>query len=348
MKKVQLSKEELEIQRINEDIEEIRKSYYNIPEPTRLFEIGEEVIIGNLKDCVIEQILDEGKIYVINYTMVNHNYGNPILTPNTKKCSVWFDIFRKSNATESLIRNNDLRLNYMQQEINSLLTKAYYFGVDFRVNYQREFVWEEENKVDLIDSIFNGYDIGKFVFIKKGCLEPNEILDGKQRLSAICDFYMDKFKYKGFYFSELSKKDRDYFRSFPVSVAVIDNISDIDKLRYFKKLNSCGKVMDKEHLNKIDYMILEVEKGKSLQSLMNSDLKPTTTLCPYCNSTLRIDVETLESSYIDLDEKGTYNVDNYDREICNTNENYGVSCSNCFKDLSEYFEIDGNIITLKK
>jgi uncharacterized protein with ParB-like and HNH nuclease domain len=32
--------------------------------------------------------------------------------------------------------------------------------------YQRGFVWKEEHKLKLIDSIFNGIEIGKMVFVR--------------------------------------------------------------------------------------------------------------------------------------------------------------------------------------
>jgi len=65
---------------------------------------------------------------------------------------------------------------------------------------------EDEQK--LIESVFNRVDIGKFVFIHLGYHSDimYEILDGKQRLTALYRFYTDQFTYNGYYYSEF------YFR----------------------------------------------------------------------------------------------------------------------------------------
>jgi uncharacterized protein with ParB-like and HNH nuclease domain len=65
-------------------------------------------------------------------------------------------------------------------------------------DYQRDLVWSLEDKVNLIDSIYNDIEIGRFAFIKTDYSKNNfdfdkdfywEILDGKQRISAIIDFF---------------------------------------------------------------------------------------------------------------------------------------------------------------
>jgi uncharacterized protein with ParB-like and HNH nuclease domain len=73
-------------------------------------------------------------------------------------------------------------------------------------------VWELEDKVALIDSIFNNVDIGKFAFIHLNYGEKYtyEILDGKQRMRAILDYYENRFQYKGKYFNELSCREQNH------------------------------------------------------------------------------------------------------------------------------------------
>ena len=67
--------------------------------------------------------------------------------------------------------------------------------------YQRDYVWSEEDKVDLIDSIMHHRDIGKFVFVenpfdhsKERGGDSYEVLDGKQRINAIIGFINGEFK----------------------------------------------------------------------------------------------------------------------------------------------------------
>ncbi len=76
-------------------------------------------------------------------------------------------------------------------------------NIDFDPPYQRESgIWPPKNKSFLIDTILNGYDIPKFYVVdfsmgqstlnKKNKLYA--IIDGKQRMEAIIDFYLDRLK----------------------------------------------------------------------------------------------------------------------------------------------------------
>jgi uncharacterized protein with ParB-like and HNH nuclease domain len=69
--------------------------------------------------------------------------------------------------------------------------------------YQRKLVWTEEEKENLIDSIFKGYPIPLILFaehIKYGQKLQYEILDGMQRLNAIVGFIENEFSVSGKYF----------------------------------------------------------------------------------------------------------------------------------------------------
>ena len=249
------SQEQLQKEQLERNLNRIRKDYHFIPEPTRLFNIGDNVSIGNLKDAKVEEILDNGKIYLINYTNVDHNYGNPIEMLNCRDYWMWTEVKKINDDKESLVKNTDIRIRYSQRTIKSLLTQVYHFGVDFEPKYQRDYVWELKDKSALIDSIFNNVDIGKFTFINKGVMYPNEILDGKQRLTAICEFYEDRFPYKGKYFSELSVKDQGHFTDYNISWGELEDLTEEQSIRYFLILNTSGKVMDKEHLDKVREML---------------------------------------------------------------------------------------------
>lgn len=152
-------------------------------------------------------------------------------------------------------------MSFMQQKISGLICYPYYFGLDFKPAYQRDFVWELKDKVSLIDSIFNNVEIGKFVFIplEYGKQYQYEILDGKQRLRAIMDFYEDRFQYKGKYYSDISITEQKFFKNFPVSIAeTSENMSEEQKLRYFINLNKNGKAMSEQQISKVEGMLSDI------------------------------------------------------------------------------------------
>ncbi|MEZ0130500.1 DUF262 domain-containing protein, partial [Flavobacterium sp. LBUM151] len=75
--------------------------------------------------------------------------------------------------------------------------------IDFDPLYQRYGnIWNTNKKQLLLDTVINGYDIPKFYFNyfinENNILNPNNfvyaIIDGKQRLLAIKEFYENKLK----------------------------------------------------------------------------------------------------------------------------------------------------------
>lgn len=68
-------------------------------------------------------------------------------------------------------------------------------GIDLSPVYQRDFVWNEEKQVGLIDSLFQGYYIPGLIFNKRmelifGSIRKESLvcIDGKQRLTSIKRF----------------------------------------------------------------------------------------------------------------------------------------------------------------
>ena len=80
------------------------------------------------------------------------------------------------------------------------------------------------------------------------------MLDGKQRVRAILDFYENRFAYKGKFFNDLCTRDQDWFENFSINVARVERASKKDVLKYFLMLNRSGKVMSKEQLEKVEEM----------------------------------------------------------------------------------------------
>ncbi len=224
----------------------------NCGEPNRLFNVGDRIQIssGNLGETTVKEVLEDGKIYLIHCPESTNGRGEPI--PATDKYFMWYEVRKVAPVTtESFITADpDLHLSYSQREIDGLLTIIYHFGCDFSPEYQREFVWTLEDKQALIVSIFKGIDIGKFVFVHLGYTGRYgyEILDGKQRLKTIQEFFEDRFPYKGKYYSDLSTRDRRYLSMYNVSYAELRDATREQKLRTFIALNTRGRVLNNDQI----------------------------------------------------------------------------------------------------
>ena len=246
------------------DIEE-RISFGQISDPTRFFSIGDRVHYGAHKEVYVEEIHRNGMYYTLRCKNVQRT--REVKRQDELQIVAWHDTFLYNAHKQTSFKKEELyRITQSNSSIDSLLCMVYNSGVDFDVEYQRDHVWEISDKENLIDSIFNNIDIGKFVFVQRSFSvneKQYEIIDGKQRLTAICEFYEDRFQYKGYYFSELSFADKNKFEGHSISYGYLTEPTKTMIYDAFIKLNTCGKPMDIKHIKKVNKLLMiELNKNK--------------------------------------------------------------------------------------
>jgi hypothetical protein len=260
MKNIKLKKSKDQIDLLEHRLNDLRSYYIN--EPTIQYKVGDKVIRGNIKETIITEIIDNGKIYKVHEICTNNNYGRPFDSERDDYV-IWHDIIPYIDRTkESFIQNEDLNIRYSQRDITSLLILYCNAGVDSDADYQRGNVWNLSDKQSLIDSIFKHIDIGKFTLIRrvwKCKTKLYEILDGKQRLNAIIEFYENRFEYNGKKFYDLSIRDQNHFQNYSVSYGELSSdikeITNEQKYRYFLKLNTGGKLQDPKHIKYVEELL---------------------------------------------------------------------------------------------
>ncbi len=228
--------------------------------PTRFFKIGDFVKIGALENVTITEVLVDGLAYNAHYDYMGQAYGRPDRKIGDGIWD-WTSVFPLTafTAGEPLHEKDDVRITYYNSSLDSLINKVYHAGVEFNPDYQRDLVWNKEQKISLIESIFTNVEIGKFAFIKKDYGTKGhlfEILDGKQRLSTIIEFYEDRFEWRGKKFSELCFSDAHHFTGFPISFGEVGEMTDQQIYRLFLKMNTSGTPVSKEHLDKIKSLVI--------------------------------------------------------------------------------------------
>lgn len=259
----QLTAEQLAENQKQSQLKDIKERIDNgsIPlNPTRLFKVGDSVKIGNLQNIVVTEVLFDGLAYAVHYDFMGKRYGNPVRESGDGIWD-WINVFPMTSYCkgDSMCIKDDVEIRFYNNDIDSLIHKVYYAGVDFNPNYQRDLVWSMEQKLSLMDSIFNNIEIGKFTFIKHDYSPSRtfyyEILDGKQRLSTICEFYEDRFAWRGKKFSELCAEDANHFKRFPIIQGEVGEITEQQIYKLFVKMNTSGTPVSQEHLNKIKSLI---------------------------------------------------------------------------------------------
>jgi hypothetical protein len=132
--------------------------------------------------------------------------------------------------------------------------------------YQRGLIWTLLQKQLLIESVYNNVEIGKFVFRKRSYdwVEARmnakkyehtafaDLVDGKQRFTALMEFFSDKFPdMSGNYFSDLSNAAQRHFKNYRhlTFVQLDEKASDKDTLATFLAINFSGVPMSIDHIN---------------------------------------------------------------------------------------------------
>jgi len=234
--------------------------------PTRFFEVGERVTLGAHEEVYIREIHADGMFYVCEAIGVKRDRYKPAV--NEMHVNAWQDLYKyDQNQPTQFTKEEKYYIRQLNSPLDSLLSMVYapHAGVDFEVEYQREHVWELEDKVSLIDSIYNNVDIGKIIFVQlRGDTEGRyfQVLDGKQRLTALCEFFEDRFPYKGVYYSQLSHRDKHTFRNHGITYGYLENPDQRGIYETFVKLNTCGKPMDNKHIEKVRGLLNDLDNGQ--------------------------------------------------------------------------------------
>ena len=225
----------------------------------RQFKVGDAVRVGALENAVVEEVVAEGRIYIIR-----HGFNK--MTAADITAFPWMSVKPITHQKTELTDKYDLRASYSNTSMDGLIGKVYHFGVDFTPSFQRGLVWTQEQKTALIQTIFDIGSIGTFAFNRlpyesKGPLY--EIIDGKQRLSTLCEYYEDRWPFKGIYYSELSVPDTSTFKNTSVLEVTLQEADEETKLRMFLRINRAGTPVDVKHIAHVQAMLGRLEDLKN-------------------------------------------------------------------------------------
>lgn len=257
--------------------DKIRVARKNTPTPTRFYKVGERVRYGAWDWTGVLASYEHGRYYKL--FSVTYHTGRNVPDGSAWKIHylAWYECqpyhtAEEDDAIEREEQDEDIFFSYSQRDIRSLLN--YYFqefGIDLEPEYQRGNVWTISQKRALISSMFRNVDIGKIAIIKRPWGDnPNipatpklyEMLDGKQRLTALVEYYTGQFTWRGKYHHELKWCDKSHFNNYTVSIAETDPLTKEQKYRYFLKLNTTGTPVDPEHMAKVTAMLQkEIDKN---------------------------------------------------------------------------------------
>ncbi|MDK8275386.1 HNH endonuclease family protein [Varibaculum cambriense] len=123
--------------------------------------------------------------------------------------------------------------------------------LDIRPKYQREFVYKDEQRNEVIRSVLKGLPLNVIYWAKTG-EDTYEILDGQQRTISLCEYVDGSYSVDGKYFMNLPKNIQEEILDYQLFVYVCDG-TDSEKLEWFKIINIAGERLTDQELRNAVY-----------------------------------------------------------------------------------------------
>lgn len=151
--------------------------------------------------------------------------------------------------------------------------------LNIRPPYQREFVYKENQKKAVIESIMNDFPLNVMYW----SVNDNgtfEIIDGQQRTMSICEYHSTNksfgFKIGGFErgFRNLSDEQKKHFLDYKLTIYFCKGTSD-EKLDWFQIINTAGEQLTPQELNNAVYSgswVTDAKRYFSKRNCMAEDL----------------------------------------------------------------------------
>lgn len=123
--------------------------------------------------------------------------------------------------------------------------------LDIRPKYQREFVYPENDRNEVIRSVLKGLPLNVIYWARTG-EDSYEVLDGQQRTISLCEYIDGNFSVDDKFFHNLPKDIQDLILKYELFVYVCDG-TDSEKLEWFKIINIAGKKLTDQELRNAVY-----------------------------------------------------------------------------------------------
>ena len=173
-------------------------------------------------------------------------------------------------TTPIKIKISKLAKNYQNNNIKGV------FGMDGELNirppYQREFVYDDKKRNEVIRTILRNLPLNTFWFSKNN-QGTYEVLDGQQRSISFLDYINNKFsimyKEKTMYFTNLPQDVKQKILDYKIDVFICEG-TDSEQLDWFKIINIAGEKLTPQELRNAIYSGPFVEAAKLYFSKPNS------------------------------------------------------------------------------
>lgn len=122
--------------------------------------------------------------------------------------------------------------------------------LNIRPKYQREFVYKDQQRDAVIDTVTKGFPLNVMYWVKCGP-DEYEVLDGQQRTISICQYISGIFSHNMMYYHNLQTDEQEKILDYELMVYFCEG-TDSEKLSWFQTINISGeKLTDQEIRNAV-------------------------------------------------------------------------------------------------
>jgi hypothetical protein len=129
--------------------------------------------------------------------------------------------------------------------------KGYGGKLDIRPKYQREFVYKDEQRNAVINTVRSDFPLNVMYWVKNND-QSFEVLDGQQRTISICEYIKNNFSIEYKLFSNLTSDEQEQILNYELMVYFCEG-EDSEKLKWFEIINIAGAVLTKQEIRNAVY-----------------------------------------------------------------------------------------------
>lgn len=123
--------------------------------------------------------------------------------------------------------------------------------LDIRPKYQREFVYKDAQRDEVMRTIMKGLPLNVMYWCRTG-EDSYEVLDGQQRTIAFCEYVDGSYSVDDKYFDNLPEDIRKAILDYELFIYICDG-SESEKLDWFKIINIAGERLTDQELRNAVY-----------------------------------------------------------------------------------------------
>jgi hypothetical protein len=123
--------------------------------------------------------------------------------------------------------------------------------LDIRPPYQREFIYKDKQRDEVIRTINSGFPLNVMYWADQGDT-TFEVIDGQQRTISVCQYVNGDFSLDGRYFDNLRGDEQEKILSYELMVYTCSG-TETEKLAWFETVNIAGEKLTQQELLNASY-----------------------------------------------------------------------------------------------